>query len=61
MPCIDMNETKRQEQRLNYLLEEFKADSDRYKNIEVQENIREKQNLLRSIMNIRMRKECLKK
>ena len=61
MPCIDMNETKRQEQKLNYLLEEFKADSDRYKNIEVQENIREKQNLLRSIMNIRMRKECLKK
>ena len=61
MPCIDMNETKRQEQRLNYLLEEFKADSDRYKNIEVQENIREKQNLLRSIMNIRMRKECLRK
>ena len=61
MSCIDMNETKRQEQRLNYLLEEFKADSDRYKNIEVQENIREKQNLLRSIMNIRMRKECLRK
>lgn len=61
MSCIDMSETKRQEQRLNYLLEEFKADSDRYKNIEVQENIREKQNLLRSIMNIRMRKECLRK
>ncbi len=61
MSCIDMNDTKRQEQRLNYLLEEFKADSDRYKNIEVQENIREKQNLLRSIMNIRMRKECLRK
>ena len=61
MSCIDMNETKRQEQRLNYLLEEFKADSDRYKNIEVQENIREKQNLLRSIMNIRMQKECLRK
>lgn len=50
-----MNKT--QEQRLNYLLEEFKADSDRYKNIEVPENIREKQNLLRSLMNIRLPKK----
>ena len=32
-----MNKT--QEERLNYLLEEFKADSDNYKNIEIPDNI----------------------
>jgi appr-1-p processing enzyme family domain protein len=50
-----MNKT--QEERLNYLLEEFKADSDNYKNIEIPDNIIEKQNLLRSLMNIRMPKK----
>ena len=48
---------KSQEERLNYLLEEFKADSDNYKNIEIPDNIIEKQNLLRSLMNIRMPKK----
>ena len=48
---------KSQEERLNYLLEEFKADSDKYKNIEIPDNIIEKQNLLRSLMNIRMPKK----
>ncbi len=52
-----MNEMKTQKERLDYLLEEFKSDSDRYKNIEVPESIREKQNLLRSLMNIRMPKK----
>ena len=50
-----MNKT--QEERLNYLLEEFKADSDKYKNIEIPDNIIEKRNLLRSLMNIRMPKK----
>lgn len=52
-----MSESKLQEQRLNYLLEEFKKDSDRYKNIEIPEDIKEKQNILRSLMNIRMPKK----
>lgn len=52
-----MNEIKTWEEKLNYLLEEFKADSDQYKNIEVPENIKDKQNLLRSLMNIRMPKK----
>ncbi|KDE68843.1 Appr-1-p processing protein [Fusobacterium necrophorum BFTR-2] len=52
-----MNNNKLQEQRLNYLLEEFKADSDRYKNIEIPDNISEKQNILRSLMNVRMPKK----
>jgi len=52
-----MNEMKIQEERLDYLLEEFKTDSYRYRNIEVPKNIIEKQNLLRSLMNIRMPKK----
>lgn len=51
-----VNEIKTQEERLNYLLEEFRADSDRYKDMEIPDDIREKQNLLRSFMNIRMPK-----
>lgn len=52
-----MKEIKTQEGRLNYLLEEFKTDSEQYKNIEIPKNIRDKQNLLRSLMNIRMPKK----
>jgi len=52
-----MNELKTQAERLDYLLEEFKADSGRYKNIEVPKNMEEKWNLLRSLMNIRMPKK----
>ena len=52
-----MNEMKTQAERLDYLVEEFKADSDKYKNIEVPKNMGEKQNLLRSLMNIRMPKK----
>ena len=57
MPCIDMNETKMQEKRLNYLLEEFKADSGKYKNMKIPDNMGEKQRILRSLMNIRMPKK----
>ncbi len=51
-----VNKNKLQEQRLNYLLEEFKADSDEYKNIEIPDNINHKKRILRSLMNIRMPK-----
>lgn len=47
-----MNSNKRQEQRLDFLLEAFLADSDRYQNLKRPNNIREKENLLRSLMNI---------
>lgn len=52
-----MEKNRKQEERLNYLLEKFIADSDEYKNIEVPDNIDEKEHLLRSLMNIRMPKE----
>ncbi|EFI42107.1 protein-ADP-ribose hydrolase [Peptoniphilus sp. oral taxon 386] len=52
-----MNKNEMQEQRLNYLLEKFKADSDRYKNMEIPNNISEKRNILRSLMNVRMPKK----
>ena len=55
-----MKEIKTQEERLDYLLEEFKADSEQYKNLEIPSNIRDKHNLLRSLMNIRMPKEMPK-
>ena len=50
-----MNRT--QEEKLDYLLEKFKADSDNYKNIEIPDNIIEKKRILRSLMNIRMPKK----
>ena len=43
-----------QEERLNYLLEAFKADSNDYKNIVIPNDIEEKRKILRSLMNIRM-------
>ena len=50
-----MNRT--QEEKLDYLLEKFKADSTSYKNIEIPDNIIEKKRILRSLMNIRMPKK----
>ena len=50
-----MNRT--QEEKLNYLLEKFKADSDNYKNIKIPDNIIEKKCILQSFMNIRMPKK----
>lgn len=52
-----MNKLRTQEERLNYLLEEFKADSDNYKEIAIPDSVGEKQALLRSLMNIRMPKK----
>ena len=45
-----------QEERLDYLVEEFKADSDEYKDLQVPEDVDGKQRILRSLMNIRMPK-----
>ena len=49
-----MTETLSQEERLNYLVEEFKADSVEYKNLKTPDDPAEKRRLLRSLMNIRM-------
>lgn len=43
-----------QEMRLDYLLQEFKEDSVRYRDLEVENNYGEKRKALRSLMNIRM-------
>ena len=52
-----MAEKITQEQRLNFLVEEFKADSDEYKNLETPEDTEGKRRMLRSLMNIRMPKK----
>ena len=49
-----MNEKITQEQRLDYLVEQFKADSDEYKDSQVPDDTSGKQRILRSLMNIRM-------
>ncbi|MBO5554107.1 MAG: macro domain protein, partial [Solobacterium sp.] len=49
-----MTEPLSQEERLNYLVEEFKADSGDYKHLETPEDMAGKRRLLRSLMNIRM-------
>lgn len=46
-----------QEQRLNFLVEAFKADSVEYKDLETPDDIEGKRRLLRSLMNIRMPKK----
>lgn len=43
-----------QEERLDYLVEKFKEDSVRYKDIQVSRDREERRTLLRSLMNIRM-------
>ena len=45
---------RKQQERLDYLLREFKEDSVRYRDLEEGENYEEKRMLLRSLMNIRM-------
>ncbi len=45
---------KIQEERLDYLLREFKEDSGRYRNLETGESYEDKRMALRSLMNIRM-------
>ena len=51
------NSLKTQEERLDYLVEEFKADSGEYKDLNIPDNREEKRRALRSLMNIRMPKE----
>ena len=46
--------SKTQEERLDYLVEEFKADSGEYKSIETPKDAEGKRRVLRSLMNIRM-------
>ena len=56
-----MSKEMTQEQRLNLLVEEFKTDSDEYKNLETPEDDEGKRRVLRSLMNIRMPKELSEK
>lgn len=49
-----MSEKITQEQRLDYLVKEFMADSDEYKDLQVPDDTEGKQRILRSLMNIRM-------
>ena len=46
-----------QQDRLDYLLQEFKKDSKQYKGLEVEDDYESKRMALRSLMNIRMPKE----
>ena len=46
----------KQEERLDFLVERFKADSDPYQDVEIPKDTVGKQCLLRSLMNIRMPK-----
>lgn len=52
-----MNEILTQEQRLNFLVEEFKSDSVEYRNLETPKDAEGKRRVLRSLMNIRMPKK----
>ena len=52
-----MAERITQEQRLDFLVEEFKADSDEYKNLETPKGTEGKRRILRSLMNIRVPKK----
>ena len=45
-----------QEERLDYLVEEFKADSDEYRDLQTSGDSEGKRRILRSLMNIRMPK-----
>ena len=51
-----MNEKSTQEQRLDTLVEAFKADSVQYKDLQVPADTEGKRRILRSLMNIRMPK-----
>ncbi len=53
----EMSNSTTQEERLDYLVEEFKADSGEYKDLNTPDNREEKRRILRSLMNIRMPKE----
>ena len=50
-----MNKTN--EERLDYLVEAFKADSDNYRDIQIPKDTEGKRRILRSLMNVRMPKD----
>ena len=52
-----MSEKITQEQRLDYLVEEFKVDSGEYKDLQTPGDQEGKRRILRSLMNIRMPRE----
>ena len=52
-----MSKNTKQDERLGYLVEEFKADSDEYKELQTPNSTEDKRRILRSLMNIRMPKE----
>ena len=52
-----MHKNTKQDERLDYLVEEFKADSDEYKEFQTPISTEDKRRILRSLMNIRMPKE----
>ena len=52
-----MNKNTTQDQRLDYLVEKFKADSGEYKDLQTPDDRQGKQRILRSLMNIRMPKK----
>ena len=52
-----MNNMKTQEERLEYLVEKFKADSGEYKNLKTPKDTDGRRQILRSLMNIRMPKK----
>ena len=49
-----MDEKISREKMLDYLVEQFKADSDEYKDLQVPDDTNGKRHILRSLMNIRM-------
>ena len=49
-----MTKNTTQEERLDYLVEEFKADSDEYRDLQTPADTEGKRRVLRSLMNIRM-------
>ena len=53
----DNKKNTTQEERLDYLVEEFKADSAEYKDLKTPNSTEDKRRILRSLMNIRMPKE----
>ena len=52
-----MREDMTQDRRLDYLVEEFKADSGEYRDLKTPDDRQEKRRVLRSLMNIRMPKQ----
>ena len=52
-----MLKNRTQEERLDFLVEEFKADSVEYKELQTPNSREDKRRILRSLMNIRMPKE----